>query len=198
MLATSQQEGKAVEFFKNSAPGEMLYPSVSDPAQFSGNSALGVTQQSPAATSLPAMSPGAQNVQEKSIQDSISGMNQSSGPLDGGSVDEILQAAETGEREVFDTSTIANLIDSSDIDSLILRFSKDLNIALDRLGRLQFLIMIHKEKFLERFGGDDTSELEDSINSVFKNLGELVLKLKERKITSDSGYAVETDLNEMI
>jgi hypothetical protein len=144
------------------------------------------------------MSAGSQDVQAQNIQDAISGMNQSASPLDSGSVEEILQAAETGEREVFDTSAIANLIDSSDIDALILRFSKDLNVALDRLGRLQFLMMIHKKKFLDRFGGDDTAELEDSINSVFKNLGELVLKLKERKITSDSGYAVETDLNEMI
>ncbi len=198
MLAISQKEGKATGLFKNAAPGEMLYPGIQDPAGMSGNSSLGVTMQTPGATSLPAMSAGSQDVQAQNIQDAISGMNQSASPLDSGSVEEILQAAETGEREVFDTSAIANLIDSSDIDALILRFSKDLNVALDRLGRLQFLMMIHKKKFLDRFGGDDTAELEDSINSVFKNLGELVLKLKERKITSDSGYAVETDLNEMI
>ena len=57
--------------------------------------------------------------------------------------------------------------------------------------------MLHRNKFLDRFGSDDIIDIEDSLNNTFKGLGELVLKLKEREISADAGFAVETDLSEV-
>jgi hypothetical protein len=175
----------------------MLYPSLEEGASFTQNPALGVAEQTSAPQFIPAMQSGAQDQQAKAIEDQITGMHQTDGAMGSQSVQSILQAAQTGEREVFDTATISNLLDANEIDALLTRFTKDLNVALDRLGRLHFLLMLHRNKFIDRFGGDDIVDIEDALNNTFKGLGELVLKLKEREISSDAGFAVETDLEEV-
>lgn len=198
LIKEAKAHGVKKQLYKLAAPGDMRYPSVPDPSTFTTDSTLGVMEQSPGAELVPAMESGSGDPQRDAIEASITGMNQSSGPaMTPESVQEILQAAQTGEREVFDTATISNLLDANEIDALLTRFTKDLNIALDRLGRLAFLMMMHRSKFLDRFGSDDIIDMEDSLNNTFKGLGELVLKLKEREITSDAGFAVETDLSEV-
>jgi hypothetical protein len=74
----------------------------------------------------------------------------------------------------------------------------DLQLALDRLGRIYFLMLFHGDKFAERFSQEDLPSMEESVRNVFLNLGEIILKLKERKIEADSGSAVETDLNQLL
>ena len=198
LLTEARQEGKKVASYKIAGPADIMYPSVEEGAAFAADPRLGVTEQTSAPQFIPAMESGSTDPQAQAIQDSITGMNQSSGPMSSQSVQEILQAAETGEREVFDTATISNLLDSNEIDALLTRFTKDLDIALDRLGRLNFLLMLHRNKFIDRFGSDDIMDMEDSLNNTFKGLGELILKLKEREISSDAGFAVETDLEELV
>ena len=198
MIADAKKDGVKVAQYKIAAPAEIMYPAVEDGASFAADPRLGVTQQTPAPQLIPAMQGGAGDPTTQAIEDSITGMNQSQGdPMSSQSVQEVLQAAQTGEREVFDTSTISNLLDSNEIDSLLTRFTKDLDIGLDRLGRIHFLLMLHREKFVNRFGSDDIIGIEDALNNTFKGLGELVLKLKEREITSDAGFAVETNLEEL-
>jgi len=69
---------------------------------------------------------------------------------------------------------------------------------MDRLGHIYFLMLFHGDKFSERFSQEDLPSMEESVRTTFLNLGELILKLKERKIQSDSGSAVETNLNQLI
>jgi hypothetical protein len=196
LISTSKKEGEVKALYKFAGPADMLYPAVEDGASFTQDSALGVTEQTSAPQLIPAMESGTQDLQGQAVRDSISGMQQSEG-MGSQSVESILQAAQTGEREVFDTATISNLLDTNEIDALLTRFTKDLNVALDRLGRLHFLLMLHRSKFVDRYGSDDIVDIEDSLNNVFKGLGELVLKLKEREISSYAGFAVETDLTEV-
>jgi len=198
LLTDAKSEGEKVAQYKLAGPADMIYPAVEEGAAFSSDPTLGVTEQIPAPTLTRAMETGYGDPQGQAIEDSLTGMGQSPGPMNSQSVQDILQAAQTGEREVFDTSTISNLLDSNEIDSLLIRFTKDLDVALDRLGRLHFLLMLQRNKFIDRFGSDDIMDMEDSLNNTFKGLGELILKLKEREISSDAGFAVETDLEELV
>ena len=198
MISDAKKDGVKVAKYKLAGPAEMTYPAYEDGASFTTNPVLGVQEQTSTPQFIPAMQSGSEDPQSAAIQDSITGMNQTQGdPMSSQSVQEVLQAAQTGEREVFDTSTISNLLDANEIDSLLTRFTKDLDIGLDRLGRLHFLLMLHRDKFTERFGSEDILNIEEALNNTFKGLGELVLKLKEREISSDSGFAVETDLAEL-
>lgn len=197
LIADAKQDGEKSALYKLAGPGDMIYPTLEEGASFTQDPTLGVTEQSLAPQFIPAMQSGSQDPQARAIEDQITGMNQTGGALNPQSVQGILQAAQTGEREVFDTATITNLLDVNEIDALLTRFTKDLDIALDRLGRLHFLLMLHRNKFVGRFGSDDIVDIEDSLNNIFKGLGELVLKLKEREISSDAGFAVETDLEEV-
>jgi hypothetical protein len=109
-----------------------------------------------------------------------------------------MQAAQSGERNVFDVANISELINRADIDTPLDQYMADLQMALDRLGRIYFLMLFHGDKFSERFSQEDLPSMEESVRNTFLNLGELILKLKERKIEADSGSAVETDLNQLV
>jgi len=178
-------------------PGTVFAPPM-PPVPTGMNPILGVQEQYPQSQTMNAMIPPSnQNVQNQTIMDSLTGMNQSQA-LDPTAVESIMQAAQTGQRDVFDVSTIGELLNKADIDTPIEKFMVDLNMGLDRLGRLYFLMLYHGDKFAERYSQDDLPSLEESIRDTFINLGEIILKLKERKIEADSGSAIETELNEMV
>ena len=109
-----------------------------------------------------------------------------------------MQSAQAGDKNVFDVANISELINRADIDGPLEQYMSDLSTSLDRLGRIYFLMLFHGDKFAERFSQEDLPSMEESVRNTFLNLGELILKLKERKIESDSGSVVETDLNQMV
>jgi hypothetical protein len=157
-----------------------------------------VPEQYPQADTMSAMSGAPGNVLNQRVLDGISGMNQTQPALNQQAVDNIMQAAQSGERNVFDVANISELINRADIDTPLDQYMVDLNQALDRLGRIYFLMLFHGDKFSERFSQEDIPSMEESVRNTFNHLGELILKLKERKIQSDSGSAVETDLNQLV
>ena len=92
------------------------------------------------------------------------------------------QAAQTGQKEVFDTSMLKGLLKSVREDSLINRHLPALMTALDKIGRLLFLFYWHGEEFEDRYGKSDMPELEDTLRNVFESLGDLVLFLREKEV----------------
>jgi hypothetical protein len=187
-------EKKAQPFFD---PGMVATPTV-PPVPMGMNSTLGVPEQYPQADTMSAMSGQPGDVLNQRIMDSITGMGQSQPALNQQAVDRIMQAAQSGERNVFDVANISELINRADIDTPLDQYMADLQMALDRLGRIYFLMLFHGDKFSERFSQEDLPSMEESVRNTFLNLGELILKLKERKIEADSGSAVETDLNQLV
>ncbi len=103
-----------------------------------------------------------------------------------------LQAAQTGQKEIFDTAMIGSLLKAVRDDSMVDRYMGDLMKGLDRLGRILFLFYWHGEQFKERYGKTDMLELEDGIRNAFEYLGDLVLFLKQRAV--DSGANSELDI----
>lgn len=100
------------------------------------------------------------------------------------------QAAQTGQRTVFDQGAIAGLTKIYDVSSVIDMYLPDMVKALDRLGRILFLYYWKNLEFTDRYGSEDIANMEDNIRSVFKNYGDLILKLKEKSIDQGANNLV--------
>ena len=95
------------------------------------------------------------------------------------------QAAQAGQKQVFDHSTIGGLSKVYDSGAVIDSYVPELMKSLDRLGRILFLFYWKNEEFTERYGNEDMAEMEDTIRGVFKSFGDLVLQLREKTIGSE-------------
>jgi len=95
----------------------------------------------------------------------------------------------TGVKSIFDHGVIASLSKTFDSKGLIDNYLPDLEVALDKLGRLLFLFYWKPEDFMELYGTDDQSSLENSLVSNFKSFGELVLELKNKNQQYSLGSA---------
>ena len=95
-----------------------------------------------------------------------------------------VQAGQAGQKQVFDHSVIGGLSKMYDIGAVVDTYVPDMMQALDKLGRVLFLFYWKNEEFVERYGAEDMAELEDTIRGVFKQFGDLVLKLKQKAIAN--------------
>lgn len=96
----------------------------------------------------------------------------------------ILDAANSGQREVFDTAMIGSMLRAVRDDSLVDRYMGELTKGLDKLGRILFMFYWHGDRFAERYGKSDMPELEDSLRNAFEMLGDVILFLKQKTIES--------------
>jgi len=103
-------------------------------------------------------------------------------PMGGGSgsPEELaMAAAESGQKQVFDHASIGSLAISYSVTEVIDSYVIDMYKTLDRLGRIIFLIHWEPEDFSERYGTDDMEALKNNTRTVFKGLGDLILKLHQ-------------------
>lgn len=94
----------------------------------------------------------------------------------------VSQAIQTGQKEIFDTSTIGSLLKAVRDDTLIDRYLPDLVKGMDRVGRILFMFYWRQDQFADRYGKQELPELEDSLRNTFESIGELVLFLKQKSI----------------
>jgi len=92
------------------------------------------------------------------------------------------EAAQSGQKEVFDTAMISGMLKAVRQDSLVDRYLGDLMKALDKIGRILFMFYWHQEEFEDRYGKQDLPELEDSLRNAFEVLGDVCLFLKEKQV----------------
>ncbi len=92
------------------------------------------------------------------------------------------QAAQSGQKEVFDTAMISGMLKAVRQDSLVDRYLGDLMKALDKIGRILFMFYWHQEEFEDRYGKQDLPELEDSLRNAFEVLGDVCLFLREKQV----------------
>jgi hypothetical protein len=95
------------------------------------------------------------------------------------------QAAQAGQKQVFDHATIGGLAKLYDVGAVIDSYVPQLMDALDRLGRIVFLFYWKNEEFADRYGEGDLSEMEDALRSTFKGFGDLVLQLRQKAIDQE-------------
>ncbi len=101
------------------------------------------------------------------------------------------QAADRGQKEIFDTAVIGSLLKGTRDDMLVDRHLQPMLDALDHIGRLLFVFYWHGEQFAERYGESDMPELEDSLRNTFESLGDLVLFLRQKTVESTPDEAAQ-------
>jgi hypothetical protein len=94
----------------------------------------------------------------------------------------VLDAAQSGQSEVFDTAMIGSMLRAVRDDSLVDRYMGELTKGLDKLGRILFMFYWHGDRFADRYGKSDMPELEDSLRNAFEMLGDVILFLKQKTI----------------
>lgn len=102
--------------------------------------------------------------------------------LDQKDVRSVLDAAQSGQREVFDTAMIGAMLRTVRDDGMVDRYMGELVKGLDRIGRILFMFYWHGDRFAERYGKADMPELEDSLRNAFEMLGDVILFLKQKTI----------------
>ncbi len=102
--------------------------------------------------------------------------------LDRHEVSQIQNAAQTGQREIFDTAMIGSMLKAVRDDSMVDRYLGDLTKGMDRLGRILFFFFWHGDQFAERYGKQDLPELEDSLRNSFEALGDVIIFLRQKSI----------------
>lgn len=100
------------------------------------------------------------------------------------------QAAQIGQKNVFDQATIGGLSRVYDTGTVIDSYIPQFMESLDRLGRILFLYYWKHDDFISRYGTDDVVEMEDVLRSTFKTLGKLTLDLKRKTVGSDDADSV--------
>jgi hypothetical protein len=102
--------------------------------------------------------------------------------LDKRDINSVLQAAQSGQKEVFDTAMIGSMLRAVRDDSLVDRYMGEMTSGLDKLGRILFMFYWHGDRFADRYGKSDMPELEDSLRNAFEMLGDVILFLKQKTI----------------
>ncbi len=105
------------------------------------------------------------------------------------------EAGQSGQKEVFDASMISGMLKSVTQDSMIDRYLGPLMKALDKLGRLMFMLYWHQEEFQDRFGKAELPDLEDAIRNTFEALGDTLLTLKEKTIDAGLDEIGDPDIS---
>jgi hypothetical protein len=87
------------------------------------------------------------------------------------------QAAELQDQGVFDTAAIAMLSGVSALQDAVANYIPNLETALDNLGRVLLTLMMKEPETKEAIGEESYVNLEDSLRSVFKSLGDAILMI---------------------
>jgi hypothetical protein len=106
------------------------------------------------------------------------------------------QAAGSGQKEVFDTAVLGNLLKTVRDESLVDRYLGDVLKALDRILRMLFLFYWHGEQFQDRYGKADMPELEDTLRNAAEVVGDLVLFLKTKTVGPESHELGPSDITD--
>lgn len=98
----------------------------------------------------------------------------------GHTVNQAVELAQNGQKEVFDVQAISALSKYTDSSNKVLEYVPNFVSTLDKLGRMLFLAYWDTETFEEMYGKDELPELIELVKNVFNNLGDLVIFLKRK------------------
>ena len=86
---------------------------------------------------------------------------------------------ETEDKDTFDASVLLSMARSTDLDASLQEYLKDITLAVDRLGRILFLMYYHMQEFNERYGDARVAELESTLKNAFRTTGRLLVFLQQ-------------------
>lgn len=89
-------------------------------------------------------------------------------------------AGQLNDAGVFDASLLASMAQSPALVEMVEQHGDSFHAALDGLGRTLFTLWVDEGKLSEEVGHSAYARLEDSLRTVFRGLGALVLNLKQQ------------------
>lgn len=95
-------------------------------------------------------------------------------------VNDATTLAQSGQKEIFDTQSIATIAKYVNPNEKILGYIPNFVASLDKLGRMLFMIRWETEKFQDMYGKDEMPELIELVKNVFNNLGDLIIFMKRK------------------
>jgi hypothetical protein len=117
---------------------------------------------------------------------------------DPGAVQMAQQAADSGQRELFDTSMIGSLLKSTSDDAMVDRYMPDQMKALHNWGCMLLEFHWNRERFADRYGEAEMPELEDSLRNTFETSGRTILFLRRKTtVAAPDEDAMAEDLGEV-
>lgn len=171
--------------FKVKYAAELLQLPDIDDTGTGGQMNMEVPEQIPYSTKQVAQSPDNRDIYRYFSPFGAGGGEGAGGDPGAGTFDIVDEAAETGQKEVFDAAALASLIKTHNPTDMIDKFIPTMTAGMDRLGRMLFLIYWHYNDFEERYGDRDLAEFIDNIKSVFEQLGDIIVFAKKRTLAGD-------------
>jgi hypothetical protein len=95
-----------------------------------------------------------------------------------GDIGQASQMAQKGQKEIFDTQSIATLAKYVNGPEKLSSYIPSMISCLDKIGRTLFLLNWETEKFKEVVGADELPEFIETAKNVMTNLGSLVLQVR--------------------
>jgi len=111
---------------------------------------------------------------------------------------QVMDAAQTGQQELFDTSAVGALLNTTRDDELIDKYLKPIMDGLDAKGHLLLNSYWHDDQFSDRYGKRALPQLQDALRNAFEADGDLALTLKHKTIEADPTEAMRSpDLGDL-
>lgn len=107
---------------------------------------------------------------------------------------QIQQALQEGQDEVFNLSVLKQFLNDGDLSSEIDHEIPELIRGMNHAGQMLFRYYWKGDKFKELYGPQEMPELESSLRKVFELLGDVILLLKH-KLKKDDTYGELTKIN---
>lgn len=107
---------------------------------------------------------------------------------------QIQQALQEGQDEVFNLSVLKQFLNDGDLSSEIDHEIPELIRGMNHAGQMLFRYYWKGDKFKELYGPQEMPELESSLRKVFELLGDVILLLKH-KLKKDDTYGELTRIN---
>ncbi len=104
------------------------------------------------------------------------------------------QAAQSGQKDVFDTAMLGSLLKTVRQDNMVDKYIGDLMKGMDRKGRIYFQFLWHGEEFEDRYGKQDLPEIEDGLRNAFEADGDIILSLKRKSVEPFADQGNDVDL----
>ena len=97
----------------------------------------------------------------------------------------VQDAAGLQDAGMFDTAAIGMLAGAPIFQDIVSSYVPNLEAAIDNIGRILLSLWMREDEIKESVGDEVYIDLEDKLRSLFKNLGETVLTLKNHSINDD-------------
>jgi len=101
-------------------------------------------------------------------------------PPDPMAMQQAADAAQTGQKNLFDTSVLVGLLNTNRRDEAISDYTKIFRTALDRICRLYFHFLADRDSFVERYNEENIDKFEETLLDVMSSLGDLLLFILQK------------------